>query len=168
MRSSDRHRPSRRKPRLHRLDRVFADHPIYFLTLCVQARRRALESGRVHAAISRFGTQGIARGCRLGRYVLMPDHLHAFVAFDSADRPAATALPAWVKALKGCVSKSWREAGHGDVRWQKGFFDHVLRTSASYAEKWQYVAMNPVRAGLVSRSDDWPFQGEICRLEAPL
>ena len=45
--------------------------------------------------------------------------------------------------------------------WQAGFFDHLLRSSESYAEKWEYVRQNPVRAGLVAHWDDWSYQGEI-------
>ena len=45
--------------------------------------------------------------------------------------------------------------------WQKEFFDHVLRSDESYESKWDYVRENPVRAGLVSRADDWPYAGEI-------
>jgi len=49
--------------------------------------------------------------------------------------------------------------------WQKTFFDHVLRSSESSNEKWNYVCENPVRAGLVKQSEDWPFQSEIFALE---
>ena len=45
--------------------------------------------------------------------------------------------------------------------WQEEFFDHVLRSSESYSQKWDYVKENPVRAGLVSGSDEWPWQGEV-------
>jgi putative transposase len=45
--------------------------------------------------------------------------------------------------------------------WQKEFFDDVLRSSESYSQKWDYVRENPVRAGLVARVEDWPWQGEI-------
>ena len=45
--------------------------------------------------------------------------------------------------------------------WQEEFFDHVLRSSESYSQKWEYVKENPARAGLVKKSDDWPFHGEI-------
>jgi hypothetical protein len=34
-------------------------------------------------------------------------------------------------------------------------------SSESYSQKWDYLKENPVRAGLVKKSDDWPFQGEI-------
>ena len=34
----------------------------------------------------------------------------------------------------------------------------MLRNDESYGEKWEYVRENPLRAGLVSRADDWPYQ----------
>jgi len=40
-----------------------------------------------------------------------------------------------------------------------------LRRSESYAEKWQYVANNPVRHRYVRRLQDWAYQGELNVLE---
>jgi REP element-mobilizing transposase RayT len=101
------------------------------------------------------------RGAFVGRYVIMPDHLHLFVALD----PERTTLSAWVKSLKNHVSKALRGSGEPSPHWQRGFFDHALRSGESYNEKWQYVLQNPVRAKLVSRPEDWPYQGEINPLE---
>jgi len=36
-----------------------------------------------------------------------------------------------------------------------------LRRGQSYDEKWDYVVDNPLRAGLVERAQDWPYQGEL-------
>ena len=44
--------------------------------------------------------------------------------------------------------------------WQEEFFDHVLRSSESYSQKWNYVKENPVRAGLV-KGLMTGIQGEI-------
>ncbi len=49
--------------------------------------------------------------------------------------------------------------------WQKGLFDHILRSAESCEEKWHYVRENPVRANLVSNWEDWPYRGEPERLE---
>jgi REP element-mobilizing transposase RayT len=51
-------------------------------------------------------------------------------------------------------------------RWQGGFHDHKFRTPESEARKWEYVCLNPVRAGLVKRPEEWPFGGEIFYDEA--
>ena len=51
-------------------------------------------------------------------------------------------------------------------RWQEGFHDHKFRTRESESRKWEYVCLNPVRAGLVKRPEEWPFGGEIFYDEA--
>jgi len=54
-----------------------------------------------------------------------------------------------------------RELNFSETIWQAEFFDHVLRSSESYSQKWDYVKENAVRAGLVVSVDDWQWQGEI-------
>lgn len=99
-------------------------------------------------------------GVGVGRYVLMPDHAHFFVRIGSGQT-----LGESVRHLKQAVTKALR-AGLADLRvWQPGFFDHLMRSSESYHEKWAYVSENPVRAGLVRQAADWPYQGEIVYID---
>jgi putative transposase len=49
--------------------------------------------------------------------------------------------------------------------WQRGFFDHLLRSDESYEQKWNYVRENPIRAGLARIADDWPYAGEIILID---
>lgn len=87
----------------------------------------------------------------------MPDHAHLFVVFQ----PGGLTLARWVQALKNYLGKTLLRLGNDKPHWQEGFFDHVLRSDESYAQKWEYVRQNPVRAGLVASPEDWPYQGEI-------
>ncbi len=104
-----------------------------------------------------FAEVGESRGIGVGRYVLMPDHVHPFVR-GSLD----FVLTQWVRLLKRDLSSVIPiERPH----WHKGFFDHLIRNSESYAQKWDYVRENPVRAGLVTSVDAWPYRGELVRLE---
>ncbi len=63
--------------------------------------------------------------------------------------------------------KEWTAKGLCRVRnlsapiWQAGFFDHIIRSNETYAEKWDYVRENPVRQRLVHRWQDWPYQGWV-------
>ena len=82
----------------------------------------------------------------------MPDHVHLFVRSDGS-----LALSTWVGGLKRAISVAVAK----QRLWQPGFFDHVIRSTESYAEKWNYVRENPVRAGLVDYAANWPYQGEI-------
>jgi hypothetical protein len=87
----------------------------------------------------------------------MPDHVHLFVGFD----PAAPSLSEGVKGLKAVIARHLKSRQIPGPYWQKGFFDHVMRSPESYGQKWLYVRENPVRAGLVRMGSDWPYQGEI-------
>jgi putative transposase len=88
----------------------------------------------------------------------MPDHVHFFCAPELD----AKALPIFIGFWKEWTSKAIkRQLGVRTPVWQEEFFDHVLRSSESYGEKWNYVRNNPVRHGLVANADDWPWQGEI-------
>jgi len=67
--------------------------------------------------------------------------------------------------LKQALAKAGELSTTQGQVWQEGFFDHVLRSDESYAEKWNYVRQNPVRAGLVARAEEWPYQGEIVYID---
>ena len=76
----------------------------------------------------------------------MPDHLHVIVLV-----PPRLGIAVFVARFK-------RAVGYGlDVSWQRGAFDHRIRNDDSYREKWAYVMANPVRAGLVSSAESWPY-----------
>jgi putative transposase len=149
-----------RTERLRRLDRIFPRSPLYFVTACTWNRKSILATPDLHEAFRRFALAGEAHGAYVGAYVIMPDHMHLFVAL--ADD---IALSHWMKSLKNTLSKCLRTLDHAAPHWQKGFFDHVLRSEESYAQKWEYVRDNPVRAGLANHWDDWPFAGDVHRLE---
>jgi REP element-mobilizing transposase RayT len=147
--------------RLKLLDFVYQRAPIYFVTACTAKRRSLLASKSVHEVFRAFGESASNHGAWIGAYVLMPDHLHLFVAVDDQ----RVTLSHWMKALKGTVSSKLHIIGIQPPYWQKGFFDHILRSSDSYSEKWSYVRENPVRAGLTANSNDWPYAGKIFDLE---
>ena len=148
---------SDRPPRLQWVFRKY-DPPLYFVTFNTHNRRKLLANSEVHSHFIEFAKLGTPRGIAIGRYVIMPDHVHLFVR-GSID----FALIQWMRMIKRCLSKAILPP---PPHWQRGFFDHLIRHSESYAEKWEYVRQNSVRAGLVSAPDDWPWQGEITRVEA--
>lgn len=139
-----------------RLDSIFPKYraPLFFVTFNTANRRLLLANDGVPDAFRAYAQRGFEMGAAfVGRYVLMPDHVHLFVrGSDSLD------LGIWIRGLKRCLSKVID--GNGE-HWQPGFFDHLLRSDESYAEKWEYVRKNPERRGFVQSAEDWPFQGEI-------
>jgi putative transposase len=144
-----------RSPR--RLDIIFPKRPVYFVTCCTYRRKSHLANDLVHEAFVKFSRRAEQDfGTAVGRYVILPDHLHLFVAL-----PDDIKLSDWIGTLKRVLGQNIEQMGSGDPIWQRGFFDHLLRSSESYSEKWKYVRENPVRAGLVSNTNEWQYSGEI-------
>jgi len=150
------------KGRPPRLDQVFQsyDPPLYFVTLCTLHRQRIGDLRIAQCALEHYGAHALEKfHIAIGRYVVMPDHLHLFVRGDDD-----FVLGEWVKGLKRTISMAFQQQVKR-FRWQPGFFDHLLRNDESYAQKWAYVRDNPVRAGLVAWTEQWPYQGEIVYID---
>jgi len=96
-------------------------------------------------------------GNAVGRYVIMPNHIHVRVGPGGRLGQAVT-------CMREHITKRLRQRRTGLRVWQAGFFDPLLRSSESYGEKWEYVRRNPVRAGLVRSAQEWPCQGEIVEI----
>ena len=145
-------------------------------------RQPLLASDGVHLALIQYAEAALSLAAvAVGRYVIMPDHVHLFVR-----GPDGFQLGIWIRGLKRSMSREIRRMGTSapqqtecaacgvDVPihlqkanglWQEGLFDHVIRHSESYREKWEYVWQNPVRAGLMRNAKEWPYQGEIVTID---
>jgi putative transposase len=148
------------------LDRLFPSNPVFFVTVCTYRRQEFLATDAVHNAFVRFSRRADdEHGIAIGRYVIMPDHIHLFVC-----GPNDFELGPWMGMIKQCLQKVVAATASPAGRrlqkmWQRRFFDHVLRNEESYAQKWEYVRDNPVRAGFVQNADDWPYAGEIITID---
>jgi putative transposase len=151
---------SQRPPRLQRIHQAF-DRPVWFVTFCTHQRQKWLASQRVHAAFRKFAERGVEQfNTAVGPYIIMPDHVHLFVCGDPE-----FVLARWIGALKQTLAKATHRSKSGGQMWQEGFFDHLLRSDESMSQKWNYIRENALRAGLVDRSEDWPYQGEIVPID---
>src|SRR3954454_632805 len=125
---------------------------VYFVTLCVARREPVLANPQtltaLHTAAAKLEQWNILAA------VLMSDHLH-FMATPVSDRNAnvsdcSAALKRWIRQE---LNAPWK--------WQPGCFDRLLRSDESPQNKWLYLQENPVRAGLVKTSKDWPYRIEF-------
>ena len=149
---------------LRRLERVWIDFPIYYITTCVRNRKSVLaQDEAAQILVEEWRASRCRHGWAVGRYVIMPDHVHFFCRAELG----AKSLSDFVGNWKSWTSRAINELGRprsapaATTLWQREFFDHVVRSNESYAEKWNYVQENPVRAGLVKSADHWSYSGEI-------
>jgi putative transposase len=132
---------------------------VYFITFCIERRRPVLANPgaweiclRIFSRLDEWTTLAV---------IAMPDHLHALVA--PLDRDASVA--AFSKWFKRWFDEEYCRPSVPDGvpanetwKWQEGCFDRLLRSDESLSDKWEYLRQNPVRAGLVAKPEDWPFQ----------
>jgi REP element-mobilizing transposase RayT len=122
---------------------------IYFVTICVEDRKPVLANQHAFLAFKKAAVR--LRDWTVLAAVLMPDHLHVIIA-PTENREAklgnfSAAIKRW---MRRDLNASWK--------WQRGSFDRLLRSDESLQDKWLYVEKNPVRAGLVSLWQDWPYR----------
>ena len=120
----------------------------FFITICCEAgvanqlcrediARVLFETGRCYHDTQKW---------YLKILLLMPDHLHMLVGI-----PGNADLSNLLRDFKRVTATIAR------IHWQRNFFDHRLRHDESEAEKSEYIRQNPVRAGLISAEDEWPY-----------
>ena len=101
----------------------------------------------------------------LHAFCIMPNHVH--LLFDQQDIPEPprhrggkhyTALSQAMRILKGkSATLCNRILGRWGAFWQDESYDHVVRDEHEHQRILEYIAENPVKAGLVSNWEDWPY-----------
>ena len=85
----------------------------------------------------------------LHEFVIMPDHIHLLLT------PAPEfSLERAMQFIKGGFS--FRKQARGPA-WQENFTNHRVRDFEDYQRHREYILMNPVRARLVERSEDYLY-----------
>jgi putative transposase len=130
---------------------------IYFATICTYQRRRAFTSPALcGATIGILQGVSIDTGFMVHAYCLMPDHVHVLIQGTRSHCRLQTFISRW-KQMTGFKFRD----GSGNYFWQKGFYDCVLRKSGDIDSVAWYVWMNPVRAKIVRRPNEYPYSGSF-------
>ncbi len=148
--------PDRKRPSTDHVKHVDGRPDILFVTVCTWERQGVLLGRAEHAALVSAWSQATA--WLVGRYVVMPDHVHFFCEPQSEHD-----FDNWMAYWKRLSTKAWPRVVSPRI-WEYDGWDTQIRSASDYDDKWRYVLENPVRKGLVARHEDWPYSGEVHRL----
>lgn len=100
---------------------------------------------------------------------VMTDHAHIlFTPIRQANGrwPTLSGVMHSIKSFTAREIQRWRD-GAGKF-WQEEYLDRIIRDDDEFRATFEYIALNPVRAGLVRRAEDYPFtlRGHPVGLEA--
>jgi len=143
--------PRRKNIRLHP---SLYENPsqIFSITICTDNRRPLFEDPpRARAVFDTLSTGPIGRDTVRYAACLMPDHLHLLMA------PVCGNLVDILSGWKTYSANQIRRLGPAGKCWQRGFYDHALRTDEDLRAAAEYIVHNPVRAGLVDNWQKYPF-----------
>ena len=98
-------------------------------------------------------------GTRIWAYCLMPNHVHLIVVPADPDGLRATFANAH-RRYAGFINARHRWTGH---LWQ-GRFGAVVMDDLHLVHAARYVALNPVRARLCDRAEEWPWSSARAHL----
>ena len=138
---------------MSRLRRLVVSDSWFFITCRVLPWRGILTTPEFACLGGVIHERREKHGFFLSAWVLLPDHWHAIIY-----PPYPLTISRVMESIKVGATKRINRS-RGEVGWlfQPRFFDRALRTVREYHEKVEYINLNPVKAGLVDRPEDWPW-----------
>jgi REP element-mobilizing transposase RayT len=141
-----------RRPRLGGFD--YVGRQTYHLVSVTQDRIPVLVRDVASQVVRDLDRAAGATAFALLVYVIMPDHVHVLAQGTTDDAHAVR----FVQRFKQLSGHRYAQQC-GRRLWQQSFYDRVLRKTEDVPAIGQYILENPVRAGLVSSVEEWPYAG---------
>ena len=90
--------------------------------------------------------------------VILPDHVHLLSQPLSRGEGGFFDLAEIIHSVKSFSAQkiSQHRRVKGNI-WQDERYDRIVRDEAEFLEKWQYIRNNPLKEGLVSQPEDYPW-----------
>jgi REP-associated tyrosine transposase len=151
------------KEKRHRLPKEFYVGEISVaFTLCLKGEIQAFAKPEIVKIFTDILTSVVTtEDCFVPVYCFMPDHQHLILTGITGNSNVWGAVVKY-KQKTGF----WMSENKPELRWQKDFYDHIIRKKEDIAAQVRYLLNNPVREGLVSMWQEYPFKGSIgCELE---
>jgi len=148
--------PHRKTTRLKDFD--YSLPHAYFITLCTKDKVEYFkDNGFYREIIGCLIHEKEKYGFSIYAYCLMPDHLHILLSPKELGR----SIPDFIGAFKSKTTRTaWQRGIRGSL-WQSSFYDHILRKDENVKQAAEYIFNNPVRKGMVSQWQEYPYLGML-------
>jgi putative transposase len=93
---------------------------------------------------------------RLLEWVVMPNHCHVLIEpFEGI--PLSKIALSWKNYTARRINRKTNLREKHSQVWQRDYWDRFIRDEDHYMSAKKYIAMNPVKAGLVVKPEDWTW-----------
>ena len=124
-------------------------------TVCVLNKERLFTNDNIVSPIENILLDALkSHKAEAHVYLFMPDHLHLLI--EGSDKTSNF----W-KCMVNFKQRSgyWLSQMGRAEKWQKDFYDHILRKNDDLIKQAKYILGNPVRSRLVANWRDYKFKG---------
>lgn len=133
----------------------------FFFTVNLAERRLALLTTHIDKLRAAFREIRARHPFTIEAIVVLPDHLHAVWRLPEGDADFATRWRLIKSAFSRSIAVGERisasRAAKGERGiWQRRYWEHMIRDEDDFARHVDYIHINPVKHGLVTRVRDWP------------
>jgi putative transposase len=134
-----------------RVHRLLTTDRIFFVTVNLRRAIAPLATDEFRLVAAAMDESRRRLGFLLCGYVLMPDHWHALIG--TAHPLTISRVVQKIKWISAS-SLNGRRGAWGPV-WQHQFWDRFVRQEREFGARLDYMHLNPVRKGLVTRPEEW-------------
>jgi len=126
----------------------------FFVSTSTAQRRPILQTHRMATLlIDVIRSYTLAEKFKVHEFVVMRNHVHLLITIDGA-----MTIEKAMQLIKGGFSfRGKKELGFRGEIWQRGFSDVRVTDEESFREHQQYIFDNPVKAGMVSSPEQYPY-----------
>jgi putative transposase len=140
--------------------RNFVPGRSFFFTVNLADRRLSLLTTHVEASREAFRAIRLSHAFKIEAIVVLPDHLHAIWTMPEGDADFATRWRLIKTTFSRKIPSGERVSASRVARgergiWQRRYWEHTIRDENDFARHVDYIHINPVKHGLVSRVRDW-------------
>jgi putative transposase len=135
-------------------NRITSTSRTFFVTTNESMNRSLLQSDRnADLLVDVLRSCVKAKRFRLHDFVIMPNHLHALLTIEAGE-----SVERAMQFIKGNFSfRLKKEPGYLGEVWQRGFSEIRIDEKEGFRRYRDYIAQNPVKAGLAPSSEEFPW-----------
>ncbi|MFH0771292.1 MAG: transposase [Candidatus Omnitrophota bacterium] len=154
--------PKRKKVRLTEYD--YSTSGFYYVTICAHNHEEIfgkIETNsvtlNVYGEIAKNSWLNLPnhhKNIQLDAFVVMPNHIHGIIVIEClvGNGPARSVnennnLSVVIGSYKSAVTKQINQINNVTFKWQKSFYDHVIRNDKSLNSIREYIVSNPLTWG---------------------
>ena len=140
----------------HRLSRnLYVGNITIAFTVCIHGKRTIFSRPNIFSSLETILLEALNKHkCDAYVYLFMPDHCHLLIQGKDKSSDLWRCMVSFKQR-----SGYWLSQNGIEGKWQKDFYDHILRKEEDINRQVRYILGNPVRKKIVANWRDYKLKG---------